>query len=207
MINSPRRGHLARVLASPTTALALPPTADAPKASAQPSQAEARLRAMFEQYWGFVWRSLRRLGVADAAADDAAQEVFIVATRRLASIEVGKEKSFLFGVAMRVAADARRSRTRRREEPLDSVPEAIDRAAAADQMVEQQQARALLDRLVGELAEDTRPVFILHELEGLTMAEIAVFLDLPPGTVASRLRRAREDFTQRVATLQKRSAP
>lgn len=184
--------------------MALPPSAEA--APAQPvSDGSARLAAMFEQYLSFVWRSLRRLGVPDATVDDAAQEVFLVAARRMSSIDPAKEKSFLFGVAMRVAADARRSRTRRREEPLDAVPEAIDAALGVDEAVDQHRARALLDRLVSELAEDTRAVFLLHELEGLTMAEIAAFLDVPPGTVASRLRRGREEFTQRVAALQKRS--
>src|SRR5438093_6065586 len=68
-----------------------------------------RLAAMFEAHFALVWRSLRRLGVHPDAVDDAAQEVFVVASRRLAAIENGKEKAFLLGTALRVAADARRA--------------------------------------------------------------------------------------------------
>ena len=61
--------------------------------------APSRLTSMFDQYFQFVWRSVRRLGVPDQAVDDATQEVFVVASRRLGAIELGKEKAFLFGTA------------------------------------------------------------------------------------------------------------
>src|SRR2546423_11978941 len=78
-----------------------------------------RLASMFHAHFSFVWRSLRRLGVPPATIDDAAQEVFVVASRRLDAIETGKEKAFLFGTAVRVASDARRAQTRRRHADLD----------------------------------------------------------------------------------------
>jgi RNA polymerase sigma-70 factor (ECF subfamily) len=163
-----------------------------------------RLSTMFHEHFDFVWRAVRRLGVPADAVDDAAQEVFVVASRRLEAIAVGKEKAFLAGTAVRVAADARRSRSRRRQTPVDDVAEPRDPAPSADELVERKRARELLDDIVNELPEDTRPVFVLFELEGMTMAEIAGSLDVPPGTVASRLRRARELFAAAVARLEAR---
>jgi len=157
-----------------------------------------RLTAMFTAHFDFVWRSLRRLGVPDGGVDDAAQEVFVVAQRKLRVIEAGKEKAFLFGTAVRVAADARRARGRRRETPSET-DVSPDLGAPADELVDHKRARELLDRVVAALPDDARPVFVLYELEGMTMAEIATCLAIPPGTVASRLRRAREAFERVIA--------
>ena len=167
--------------------------------------AEDRLSTMFHHHYDFVWRSVRRLGVSPEAVDDATQEVFVVASRKLDSIEAGKEKAFLFGAALRVASDSRRARHRRRQSPSDDLPELIDTTPAAGELVDQKRARELLDDLVNQLPEDTRPVFVLFELEGMTMAQIASCLELPAGTVASRLRRARELFAAHVARLEGRS--
>jgi len=163
-----------------------------------------RLSTMFHHHYDFVWRSVRRLGVLPEAVDDAAQEVFVVASRKLDAIELGKEKAFLFGAAIRVASDSRRAYHRRRQSSEDQ-PELLDATPAAGELVDQKRAREILEVLVGQLPEDTRPVFVLFELEGMTMAKIASYLDLPVGTVASRLRRARELFAAHVARLEARS--
>jgi RNA polymerase sigma-70 factor (ECF subfamily) len=163
-----------------------------------------RLSAMFHHHYDFVWRSVRRLGVPQDAADDATQEVFVVASRKLDAIDDGKEKAFLFGTAIRVAADIRRALQRRRHS-CDEQAEPVDATPALDDLVDQKRAREVLDHLIAQLPEETRPVFVLFELEGLTMASIASCLDLPPGTVASRLRRARELFAAQVARLEARS--
>jgi len=161
---------------------------------------EQRLTAMFNAHFDFVWRSLRRLGVAEPAVDDAAQEVFVVASRRLASIEHGKEKAFLFGTAVRVASDARRRLGRRRDRLAgDRAVDPPDPGPAQDELLDRKRARALLDEIMAGLPDEARPVFVLHELEGMTMAEIAACLEIPPGTVASRLRRAREAFHAAIA--------
>jgi RNA polymerase sigma-70 factor, ECF subfamily len=161
-----------------------------------------RLSEMFHQHFDFVWRSVRRLGVPSHAIDDAAQEVFVVASRRLAIIEPGKEKAFLAGTAVRVASDARRSQGRRREDRDVEVDEESAHTPGADELVDQKRAREMLDEIIAELPDETGPVFVLHELEGMTMAEIATCLDLKPGTVASRLRRARAAFEEAIARLQ-----
>src|SRR5438552_2214196 len=72
-------------------------------------ESEARLRLLMAAHFDFVWRSLRRLGLLDAEADDGAQEVFLVASRKLAQINTGSERQFLFATAVRVASTRRRS--------------------------------------------------------------------------------------------------
>ena len=165
---------------------------------------DERLAAMFSEHVDFVWRSVRRLGVPDAGVDDAVQEVFVVAARRLAEIDAGKERAFLFGTAVRVAADVRRGAGRRRARISDDeAPDAADPTPAADELVDRKRARALLDEIVASMPDDVRPVFVLYELEAMTMAEIADVLEIPAGTVASRLRRARELFEAAIARRRK----
>jgi RNA polymerase sigma-70 factor (ECF subfamily) len=159
-----------------------------------PAVASDRLRVMFDSHFAFVWRSLRRLGVPAGVTDDATQEVFLVASKRLAEIDDGRERSFLFATALRVAANARRSFQRRDARHDDALDHVVDPSPSPEQLADRARARELLDRALAELDIDLRAVLVLHELEEMSMAEISVTLDLPPGTVASRLRRAREAF-------------
>jgi RNA polymerase sigma-70 factor, ECF subfamily len=152
--------------------------------------AEGLLRDHFD----FIWRLLRRLGLDEALADDAAQEVFLVASRRLDQIDAGSERSFLFGTAIRVASDLKKRVARRREVPATDSFEIVDPVPSPEALVDQSRARALLDEMLDELPEELRTIFVLYELEELEMKDIADLLDLPRGTVASRLRRARAMF-------------
>jgi RNA polymerase sigma-70 factor, ECF subfamily len=172
--------------------------AEAVAAPSRPAPGEAsdavRLRALVTAHFDFVWRSLVRLGVPRADAEDALQQVFLVVSRRMAEIEPGRERAFLFGTALRIASRARRTVQRRREvlgaDPIDPT----DPGPGADELVDRARARAELEAILDGMPLDLRAVFVLFELEQMTMAEIAATLDLPPGTVASRLRRAREGF-------------
>ena len=129
--------------------------------------------------------------------------MFLIAAKRIDAITVESERAFLFATARGVAANVRRAQQRNRE-VLDESVLSIQRDDHADpeQAMASKQARALLDRFLAELAEDVRAVFVLFELEGMTMAAIAQTLHLPPGTVASRLRRAREEFDVAAKRLQ-----
>jgi RNA polymerase sigma-70 factor (ECF subfamily) len=172
--------------------------------AAESASDEARLRAMFADHFDFIWRSLRRLGMPGDRADDAAQSVFVVASRRLASIEVGRERAFLFATAVRVASDVRRSAARRREVSGDDVAEAIDPAPHPDERIDRERARAMLDAVLDALPMELRVVFVLFELEEMATPQIATLLSIPPGTAASRLRRAREAFQATVARMKAR---
>ena len=162
----------------------------------------ARMEPLLQAHFHFIWRLLRRLGVPDAVAEDATQEVFIVAMRRLVDIEAGKERAFLYGVALRVASDARRL-TARRQETGAAVLELVPAGGPdPEQLLEQKEARALLDEVLAHMSEEVRVVFILFEIEEMTTVEIAACIQVPVGTVASRLSRARKDFHAHAKRLQ-----
>jgi len=167
--------------------------------------ADARLRVLVDTQFDFIWRSLRRLGVPATDADDCAQQVFLVASRKLDDILPGCERPFLFSTALRVASGARRSRTRRRE-VFDEVDDPQDSAPSPEQIAEKKRERALLDEVLDRLPMDLRAVFVLFELEELPSAEIAEVLAIPLGTVASRLRRARDEFQRIIARMRARDA-
>jgi RNA polymerase sigma-70 factor (ECF subfamily) len=170
-------------------------------AQAAPSR-EGRLRAAIAAHYEVVWRTLRRLGVEERSVEDAAQQVLIVLARRLDDVRPGAERAFMLASAARVAADARKKVRRAREELGDEA--AAGRPGVGptvDELLDQGRARDLLDVVLGELPDELRSVFVLFELEELTMATIAETLGIPAGTVASRLRRARELFEASAARL------
>ena len=166
---------------------------------------KARLRAVVDEHFDFIWRSLQRMSVPPMDLQDCVQQVFLVASRKLASIAEGSERSFLLGTAIRVAADARRTIERRREVSGEDLAEPCCPAPQPDELADQRRLRALLDEVLAAMPEDLRVVFVLFELEDVPTQEIAALLNLPSGTVASRLRRAREEFDRKVARL--RGAP
>lgn len=170
------------------------------------SSSKDRLRLLVDDHFDLVWRSLRRFGVPEADTDDAAQEVFVVLSRRLNDVEAGAERAFLLGTAVRVASTRRRAAHRRPELLMDCPADAVDPAPDPEQLTKQLRARRLLDALLDELDDDVRTVFVLFELEELATTEIAAVLTLPVGTVASRLRRAREQFHAASARFRARSA-
>jgi RNA polymerase sigma-70 factor (ECF subfamily) len=177
-----------------------------PSGQATPASAsDVRLRGLFDSNFEFVWRSLRRLGVPQGTIDDATQEVFLVASRRLGDIELGRERSFLFATALRIASDARRHASRREWVGDDALAQVGDPSPRPDELADRPRQREVLDRVLAAMELDLRAVFVLYELEEMTMAEIATTLGLPPGTVASRLRRARDEFRETVARVRRPS--
>jgi RNA polymerase sigma-70 factor (ECF subfamily) len=158
----------------------------------------ARLTRVAQEHLDFVWRCLRRFGVPAADADDAAQQVFLVAADKLSDVPVERERAFLFATAARIAANARRS-IRRRQSAYDSLSQAPEEPSVSqDELSDQLRARALLDQVMADMPEDLREVFVLFEIEEISIQDIATTLEIPIGTVGSRLRRARQAFQQAV---------
>jgi RNA polymerase sigma-70 factor (ECF subfamily) len=152
---------------------------------------------MFDAHHDVVWRTLRRLGVPPAQVDDATQRVFLVAVRRLDEIRSDEESRFLYGVALRVASEMRRRDPARRYSGDDDALERIvDPAPRADERLIEKDARVALDEVLAGMPEDLRQVLVLVELEGLTVPVVAELLGVPTGTAASRVRRAREAFSE-----------
>jgi RNA polymerase sigma-70 factor (ECF subfamily) len=166
---------------------------------------KSRLERMFNEHHDFIWRLLRRLGLSSGSADDAAQHVFLVAAERITDIKLGSERSFLFGTALRIARS--QSRTDRRwvlEEDMDF---RRSEASRPEELADQHRAIDLMGRILDGMPLDLRTVFVLSELEGMTMPEVAALVEIPVGTAASRLRRAREAFRAAVALVESKLKP
>jgi RNA polymerase sigma-70 factor (ECF subfamily) len=161
----------------------------------------ARLKAIMTAHFNFIWRSLQRLGVPAADVDDCTQQVFLVASRRLSTIAAGSEQAFLFGTALNVAAEARRTAAKRRDAPVEGPIEAFDPGPQPDEIADRKRARAVLDKVLEAMPLDLRVTFVLFELEEMPLLQIAALLSIPLGTVASRLRRGRIEFQRLVARM------
>jgi RNA polymerase sigma-70 factor (ECF subfamily) len=153
--------------------------------------------AWFRAHVAGIWRVVARLGVPAHHVDDIVQETFILAGRRRADIGVGQERGFLIATAVRLSANHRRRAYVRHEvSEGDALDEQASRAPDAEQLLIQKRWRELLENLLGELSEAHRTVFVLFELEGLSVPEISELLEIPGGTVSSRLTRARARFSE-----------
>jgi RNA polymerase sigma-70 factor (ECF subfamily) len=184
----PIRGHSRSERALPSTQ----------RKPGKPRASDERLAALYREQFNFVWRSLRRLGVPEAALEDLAQDVFMVAARRLDDFENRSSmRTWLFGIAMRVVRTRRRSEWRHTRK-LDEL--ARHRPASGDPLAQRDAQRTLL-ALLDELDDDKRAVYVLAELEGLTAVEIAEGLEANVNTVYTRLRAARLQLREAAARL------
>ena len=198
MIKPPPLPHLPERAFAPALTAAKEDSISQPSAESK----EARVRRMVDAHFDGLWRFMRRLGVDSMDVDDAMQEVIEITAARLQDIAPASERSFLFSTAFRVASEHRRRRGSRHEVSDAELEHAADPAPEPDALTDRARARALLDEVLSAMPTDLRAVFTLYEIEEMTMAEIADLLGLPQGTVASRLRRAREQFEARVERLE-----
>jgi RNA polymerase sigma-70 factor (ECF subfamily) len=167
-------------------------------------------RDLYDAQFPFVYRTLCRFGLAQPDAVEAAQEVFLVVHRRLGEFE-GRARltTWLFRICYRVARDRRR-KAHLRHEVLDSGATESEACttASADVAFERQQDLQLLDSALAALDLEQRAVFTLFELEEMTGEDIAETLEIPLGTVYSRLRLARAAFQKSIRReLAKRASP
>jgi RNA polymerase sigma-70 factor (ECF subfamily) len=142
--------------------------------------------AIYAREFDYVWRTLGRFGVPPSDIADAVHDVFVVVYQKRAELDPDRSvRPLLFGIARRIAAQARR---KQRPEPSADA----ELAVAAPPHEE----RDLLWQALAVLDDDRRAVFILHDLEGHTGPEIAVQLGIPVNTVHSRLRLARAELVE-----------
>jgi RNA polymerase sigma-70 factor (ECF subfamily) len=161
--------------------------------------------AVYRAHFAYVIRALRRLGVREADLPDLAHDVFVVVHRKLSSFDPSRPmKPWLFGIAFRTALDKKRRHASFRETLADDAGEThAATTPTADAVVEAQQAHDVVMRALDALNDDQRAVFVMHELEGLSMPEIADVIEAPLNTLYSRLRLARDAFTTAVRCLSK----
>lgn len=159
------------------------------------------LEQIYERHADFVWRTLRRLGVTDAEARDAAHDVFLVVHAQLARFEERSSlRTWLFAICRSVARDFRRRERRSGRLFTDAdAAEEIDLRADVSQAVEHQQQLVQLERILSTLPTEQRNVFILFEIEMMTGEELAEALGIPLGTVYSRLQLARKAFREELS--------
>lgn len=170
------------------------------ESSPSSSQEVPPFAVIYEQHFDLVWSAARQLGIEPSALDDVVQEVFVVIHARLGSVQrVESLRSWVYGVARRVVSSYRRTqRTRIASgdryaevadwiEPLPRTPQDLTELA---------ERQRLLLTILNELDPIKREVFVLSEIEGFTMPEIAEALEVPLNTAYSRLRLARQAFQQ-----------
>jgi RNA polymerase sigma-70 factor (ECF subfamily) len=167
----------------------------------------AAFSEIYRENVAFVWRSLRRLGVCERDVDDVCQEVFVIVHRKLSTFDATATiRTWLFGIARRVAADHRKRAHVRREAlaPPSELDVSQARTPPGAFALELRRARAILDEILDELDEAKRAVFILFELEELPMSEVAKAVECPLQTAYSRLAAARKQVESAVLRRQLR---
>jgi RNA polymerase sigma-70 factor (ECF subfamily) len=181
---------------------AVPP----PIPQGQPSAAMPPFRAIYEEYFDFVWRCARALGVTADVMDDAVQEIFLVVYTKVHTLnQPSALRSWIYGVTRRIAADYRRSR---RVEDVATEPSSVTLEVEATAPTPMEAASLhedvrLLQRLLSKLDPLKRETFILAELMGMTGVEIAEATQVPLNTAYSRLRVARAEFEKALAAEQR----
>lgn len=156
---------------------------------------------IYEEHVDMVWRGLRRLGVAEAQVEDAAQDVFITLHRRLSDFEGRSALStWIFGITLGIARNYRRT-ARRKHEASDEEVDGLSRQSqpTPERTAEEAEAVRVLHALLDELDDEKREVFVLSELEQTSAPDIALALELNVNTVYARIRAARIAFEQAVA--------
>jgi RNA polymerase sigma-70 factor (ECF subfamily) len=168
--------------------------------SAQPLS----LAQLYAEHFAFVWRSAKRLGVPLSAVDDAVQDVFLVAHRKLSEFEGRSSlRTWLFGIARKVARDYRAKPADVREAPdLEALPTQDSGPLA---LAEQAQSARVLQAMLDELEDDRRAAFILVDLEELSVPEAAEALGVNINTLYSRVRAARQDLSKALIRLRARN--
>ena len=178
----------------------LRPSDEPQAAAAVPEVAEHEasldVRTIYRDQGRFVWLSLQRLGINPSDLDDVAQDVFMIVHRRLDTFDRrARITTWLFGICMRVAANYRRRRRWTREVLSggneDERPAAL---VAADDVLVRREQRELAERALNRLEVAKRATFVMFEIESLSCLEIAEVMNVPVGTVYSRLHSARRQL-------------
>jgi RNA polymerase sigma-70 factor (ECF subfamily) len=166
-----------------------------PSTTRKPDSLSAPLdfRSIFETYGPFVARALRQLEVPSADRHDLSQEIFVIVHRRLHEYDGRTSlRSWIYGICVRMASTYRRSARVRREQACGSPePAASPDAANQDRDLDSRRAFAHAEALLAKLDDEKRRVFVLYEVEGLSMMEVAEEVGCPLQTAYSRLHAAR----------------
>lgn len=174
-------------------------------ADARPRGSDLSFEAVFAEHAPYVLRALPRLGVGAADVDDVAQEIFLAVHRGLPAFEGrSRVRTWIFGIALRVAGNYRR-RAHRRREVRGLEIEGVE-APTQNDGLERARSRQLLTAALEELSERKREVFVLYEIEELSMAEVAEAVGCPLFTAYARLYAARREMKQSIERMSQSKA-
>ena len=182
----------------------LAPTLDGPVATPMPLADAAGVcdkdlepdtpRLAYEAYFELVWRTLRRLGVAEHQVEDAVQDVFLVVHRRWKDfLQNSSVKTWVLGISLRTGKQYNRnaSRVKQTQFEFDDTQPSPD---CPEFNVEQRQTLARFTIVLERLSYEHRSILVLVELEELSMAQAAEVLEIPTSTAYNRLRMAHRAF-------------
>jgi RNA polymerase sigma-70 factor (ECF subfamily) len=194
--------------------MAVPTTFEAVQVQAAraPTHTRFEFAEVYDAHVDFVYRSVRRLGVDASSVDDVVQELFLVVHRRLPEFEGRSSiKTWVFGIALRVVRDHRRTIRRKRlgaDARADSteLDRLADEGLAPFEALARAEAAKVLEGLLDSLDDEKREVFVLAELEGMSVPEISEITGVNTNTIHSRLRVARRTFEEGIARLRARMA-
>ena len=171
------------------------------------SPSSASIEEVYRKHGEFVWASLQRFGVRERDLDDALQEVFVVVHQRLAEFRGdARIRTWLYAICLRVALAHRRRGHVVREKQFEELPElaAHDQNSPEDELLLAQRRRAL-DQVLDQLDLEKRALLVMFEIDEMPCEEIAAILDVPLGTVYSRLHAARKAFQKAVTRFRKQA--
>lgn len=154
----------------------------------------AQFAALYRSHFGFTWAVLRRLGVPPASVEDALQELWVTAHRRLSQLHSERiARAWLYGIARRIASHHRRSEQRHRRK-LDALGRDGDARHESSR-----ESSLVVEDVLDSLDDSLREAFVLSELEGWTAPEIAAATGANPNTVYWRVRTAKRELQSRLA--------
>lgn len=135
-----------------------------------------------------------------ADAEDVAQEAFLKAYRNFSKLrDQGRFRSWLVRITWRLALD--RYRSAKRREARETAWSMEQQTASVEQIAASNEFSEQIDRLLGELPEKLRIVLILAAIEGKTLEDVANLLELPIGTVKSRMHFGRKQLAEKLQCL------
>lgn len=158
-------------------------------------------RELFDEHYDYVWSSLRRLGVFPRDIDDVADDVFLRVHEHFAAYDRTRPvKPWLFAFAFHAASDYRRLARHRIKLGLEGFDE-IDDAPTPEEALVQRETGRLVQEALDAISITNRAVFVMYEIDGTDMKDIASSLEIPLHTAYSRLRLARATFEAKVREL------
>lgn len=171
-------------------------TARAPRPPPEGTSPPLDFETLFRRELAYVWFTLRRLGVLTHDLEDVTHDVFVLVYRHLDRYDATRPiRPWLFGFAYRVACGYRRL-ARHRMSAVGDLTDVEDHSASVDDELAVRESLDLALRALDELDLDRRAVFVLHDIEGCSMPEVANALQIPLNTAYSRLRVARVQFAK-----------